>query len=51
MKDKYNLCSSYAPTGDQPEAIEKLCAGIDAGMKYQTLLVVTGSGKPSPWQT
>ena len=45
MKDKYNLVSSYAPTGDQPQAIDKLCAGIEAGMKYQTLLGVTGSGK------
>jgi len=45
MKDKFNLCSDYAPTGDQPQAIDKLCAGIESGMKYQTLLGVTGSGK------
>ena len=41
----YNLCSSYAPTGDQPQAIDRLCDGISRGMKYQTLLGVTGSGK------
>ena len=43
--DKFKLVSKYQPTGDQPEAIDKLCAGLDAGMKYQTLLGVTGSGK------
>ncbi|MBE6597892.1 MAG: excinuclease ABC subunit UvrB [Ruminococcaceae bacterium] len=43
--DKFNLVSKYQPTGDQPEAIEKLCEGLRAGMKYQTLLGVTGSGK------
>ncbi|MBQ3179120.1 MAG: DEAD/DEAH box helicase family protein, partial [Clostridia bacterium] len=41
----YNLRSNYAPTGDQPQAIDKLCEGIERGMKYQTLLGVTGSGK------
>ncbi len=41
----YNLQSSYAPTGDQPQAIDKLCDGLSRGMKYQTLLGVTGSGK------
>lgn len=46
MKNKpFKLVSPYAPTGDQPEAIEKLAAGIESGMKYQTLLGVTGSGK------
>ncbi len=43
--DKFVLHSEYKPTGDQPDAIEKLTAGIEAGMKYQTLLGVTGSGK------
>ncbi len=43
--DRFKLHSPYKPTGDQPEAIEKLSAGIDAGMKHQTLLGVTGSGK------
>ena len=37
--------SPFAPTGDQPDAIAKLTAGFEAGMKYQTLLGVTGSGK------
>lgn len=46
MKDKkFILHSDFAPTGDQPEAIEKLTEGLRAGMKYQTLLGVTGSGK------
>jgi len=46
MKNKpFKLVSPYKPTGDQPEAIEKLTAGLEAGMKYQTLLGVTGSGK------
>lgn len=46
MKDgKFILHSPFKPTGDQPEAIDKLTAGIEAGMKYQTLLGVTGSGK------
>ncbi len=39
------VVSDYEPTGDQPEAILQLTAGIDAGEKYQTLLGVTGSGK------
>ncbi|HOM42242.1 MAG TPA: excinuclease ABC subunit UvrB [Bacillota bacterium] len=43
--DRFKLVSEYKPTGDQPEAIEKLAKGILAGEKYQTLLGVTGSGK------
>ena len=43
--DRFVLHSSYKPTGDQPEAIEKLVDGINQGMKNQTLLGVTGSGK------
>lgn len=39
------LKSEYTPTGDQPEAIEALTAGIKSGRKMQTLLGVTGSGK------
>ncbi len=42
---EFNLQAPYKPTGDQPQAIDKLCAGIEAGMRYQTLLGVTGSGK------
>ncbi len=43
--DKFKLVSKYKPTGDQPEAITKLSAGVDAGIAEQTLLGVTGSGK------
>ncbi len=42
---KFQVVSDYKPTGDQPQAIEKLSAGIEKGEKYQTLLGVTGSGK------
>jgi excinuclease ABC subunit B len=42
---KFQVVSDYVPTGDQPQAIEKLAAGIRNGEKYQTLLGVTGSGK------
>lgn len=41
----FKLQSEFKPTGDQPQAIEKLTKGILAGEKYQTLLGVTGSGK------
>ena len=41
----FKLVSEYKPTGDQPQAIEKLSDGILEGKKYQTLLGVTGSGK------
>ena len=43
--DFFKLHSEYQPTGDQPEAIEKLVEGINSGMENQTLLGVTGSGK------
>ncbi|PZO30992.1 MAG: excinuclease ABC subunit B [Flavobacteriaceae bacterium] len=42
---KFQVISDYKPTGDQPQAIEKLSNGILNGEKYQTLLGVTGSGK------
>ena len=42
---KFKLVSSYQPTGDQPQAIEKLTEGVLRGDKAQTLLGVTGSGK------
>ena len=45
MPDKFILKSEYKPTGDQPEAIEKLSAGVENGIKEQVLLGVTGSGK------
>ncbi len=43
--DHFELVSKYKPTGDQPEAIKKLVDGLKRGMKEQTLLGVTGSGK------
>ena len=43
--DHFKLVSEYAPTGDQPEAIQKLVDGIQNGAKEQVLLGVTGSGK------
>ena len=42
---KFKLVSSYRPTGDQPQAIDKLAEGILRGDRAQTLLGVTGSGK------
>ncbi len=45
MPDKFILHSNYKPTGDQPEAIEKLVEGIKNGDREQVLLGVTGSGK------
>jgi excinuclease ABC subunit B len=42
---KFKLYSPFKPTGDQPEAIEKLVSGIKSGAKNQVLLGVTGSGK------
>ena len=41
----FTLKSDWKPSGDQPEAIKKLFAGIEANMRHQTLLGVTGSGK------
>ena len=43
--DEFKLVSEYSPTGDQPEAIKELSEGIKEGLKYETLLGVTGSGK------
>lgn len=45
MPDKFILHSKFQPTGDQPEAVEKLTKGIENGLKEQVLLGVTGSGK------
>ena len=42
---KFEIVSEFQPTGDQPQAIKALVAGLDSGEKYQTLLGVTGSGK------
>ncbi len=43
--ERFNVVSKFKPTGDQPEAIEKLANGFIDGNKFQTLLGVTGSGK------
>ena len=43
--DKFQLVSEYKPSGDQPTAIEKLVNGVNWGLREQTLLGVTGSGK------
>jgi len=45
MEEKFIIHSNYAPAGDQPQAIDKLVAGLNEGMDSQTLLGVTGSGK------
>ncbi|CAG0942573.1 hypothetical protein ANRL1_00983, partial [Anaerolineae bacterium] len=42
---RFELVSDYQPTGDQPQAIEKLVAGFEQGLKHQTLLGATGTGK------
>jgi len=45
METPFQLVADFVPTGDQPEAIEKLCSGLSKGRKFQTLEGVTGSGK------
>ena len=40
---KFKLSSEFSPTGDQPKAIESLVAGFNSGIKYQTMMGVTGS--------
>ncbi|WP_443663576.1 DEAD/DEAH box helicase family protein, partial [Clostridium sp.] len=42
---EFKLHSKFKPTGDQPQAIDSLVKGIEAGDKFQTLKGVTGSGK------
>ena len=39
------VVSPYEPAGDQPQAIDKLSEGVERGLRYQTLMGVTGSGK------
>ena len=43
--DHFKLVSDYRPSGDQPQAIEVLVNGVNLGLREQTLLGVTGSGK------
>ncbi len=45
MERKFKLVSKYAPSGDQPKAIEQLVNGVNLGFDSQTLLGITGSGK------
>ncbi len=45
MVDKFQVSSTFAPAGDQPQAIRELIEGVEAGLASQTLLGVTGSGK------
>jgi excinuclease ABC subunit B len=45
VSDRFELVSPFTPQGDQPQAIERLLAGLTAGEKEQVLLGVTGSGK------
>ena len=42
---KFQVVSEYKPTGDQPKAIAELSTGLDSGLRFQTLLGITGSGK------
>ena len=42
---RFKVVSEYTPSGDQPQAIEKLAEGLENGLRQQVLLGVTGSGK------
>ena len=44
-EERLSVVSSFEPAGDQPQAIQKLARGIEEGLRYQTLVGVTGSGK------
>jgi len=43
--EKFKIVTEYTPAGDQPRAIEELVEGLDRGLRHQTLMGVTGSGK------
>ncbi|MEE9248645.1 MAG: excinuclease ABC subunit UvrB [Dehalococcoidia bacterium] len=45
IENKFKLVSDFKMTGDQPQALDKLVAGLESGMRCQTLMGVTGSGK------
>ncbi len=45
MSERFELVAPFAPTGDQPEAMARLADGIRSGVRHQTLLGITGSGK------
>ena len=42
---EFKIVSNYKPTGDQPDAIDKIVNGLNKGLKHQVLMGVTGSGK------
>ena len=42
---RFQIVSKYKPTGDQPQAIQKLVGGLNSGIKFQVLLGATGTGK------
>ncbi|MBU3702982.1 MAG: excinuclease ABC subunit B, partial [Ilumatobacteraceae bacterium] len=44
-RHSFQVVSEYQPAGDQPKAIKDLAEGVDAGLRFQTLLGITGSGK------
>ena len=48
--DHFKLHSEYQPTGDQPQAIEKLVKGFKEGNQFETLLVSPVPVRPSPWR-
>ena len=45
MSEKFQIESPFEPAGDQPQAIDELCRGLEEGQRNQVLLGVTGSGK------
>ena len=45
MSKRFTLVAPYEPKGDQPKAIRELTEGVEQGLRYQTLLGATGSGK------
>ena len=45
MPETFQLATDFIPRGDQPQAIQRLVAGVQAGEAHQVLLGVTGSGK------
>ena len=45
MRERFEISTPYPPAGDQPQAIQSLIEGLEAGLSHQTLLGVTGSGK------
>ena len=48
--DHFELVSEYAPTGDQPQAIEQLVKGFKEGNQFETLLVLPAPVRHSPWR-